>query len=85
MPDSASGPHIVTTRRDLANLIRYKLDFYEMPASLIRDVRITHLWQFIAHNGASVAHFSLDHKGSSLAFHGLTEEESNEMEENGAD
>jgi hypothetical protein len=52
-----------------------------MPASLMRDVKITRLWSFIKQHGSSTAHFRLVHKGYELAFHGLTEDEYNEQNE----
>jgi len=80
MPDSVSGPVEFATRREFAEYIRSELDFYEMPASLFREVKLRKLWAFIRRNGASVAHFSLDHKGYSLSFEGLTEEEFKQRE-----
>lgn len=80
LPDNQSGPIIVHTRRDLANAIRSELEAYEMPASLFRQVRLLQLWRHIVRHGSSVAHFSLEHGGYSLTFHGLTEEEATAME-----
>lgn len=81
MPDSHDGPYVAATRAGLANIIRSELETYGMPACLFREVRIRKLWSFIRRNGSSVAHFSLDHKGYSLAFHGLTAAECDAMEE----
>ena len=75
MPDSNHGAHEFTTRRELAAAIRDYLDMADMPACLFNDVRITRLWSFIKRNGSSSAHFTLTHKGYSLTFSGLTEEE----------
>jgi len=80
MPDSVNGPYFAATRKELAALIRAELEFFDMPASLFREVHITRLWQFIRHNGSSVMHFQLNHKGNTLAFHGLTEEEAEQMD-----
>jgi len=79
MPDSHDGAFEVTTRRELASLIRGELETYDMPASLFREVRIARLWRFIKRHGSSSAHFSLVHGGNELAFHGLTEQEYNEQ------
>ena len=79
MPDSNSGPMEFTTRRGLAAFIRSELETYEMPAYLFRDVNITRLWRHIAQHGSSSLHFSLDHKGYSLGFHGLTDAEFDEQ------
>ncbi len=75
MPDSHGGAFEFHTRRDLAAFIRDELAFYDMPAGLIRDVKLRRLWGFITRNGSSVAHFSLRHGAYELAFHGLTEAE----------
>lgn len=80
MPDTVSGPLTFSTRRELAAFIRDELAAYDMPASLIREVRLRRLWGFVKQRGASVAHFSLEHRGYSLAFHGLTEGEAAAME-----
>lgn len=75
MPNS--GPFTIehTTRRDLADFIRRELAFFEMPANAMRQISIKHIWSHIARHGSSSAHFSIDHKGYTLAFHGLTDEE----------
>lgn len=78
MPDSGPDTVAFSTRRDMAAYLRSELAFYEMPLRLLRDVRLRRLWGFISRNGSSVAHFSLEHKGCSLRFDGLTEEEWNE-------
>lgn len=75
MPDYVTAPQEYRTRGELADAIRHELEFHDMPASLFRDVNIRRLWGFIRRNGSSVAHFSLTHKGYTLAFHGLTQEE----------
>lgn len=75
MPDSNSGPMQFDTRKELASFIRNELEYFEMPATLFREVRIRRLWGYITRHGSSSAHFSLDHKGNSLTFHGLTEAE----------
>ena len=79
MPDSHNGAHCFTRRKDLAETIRSYLEMYDLPASLFHEVKIKKLWKFIKRNGASVAHFSLDHEGHTLSFHGLTEEEYNQQ------
>ena len=81
MPDSHQGAHEFTTRRELADFIRYELEAFDMPACLFREVKTRRLWGFIASHGSSVAHFSLQHGGYELAFHGLTEAEYREQTE----
>lgn len=81
MPDSVSGPYVFTRRKDLADFIKSELELFDMPKSLFREVSISRLWSHITRHGASVAHFSLDHKGYSLSFHGLTEDEANAMDQ----
>jgi hypothetical protein len=78
MPDTYFGAFEVTRRRDLAQAIRDYVRMSDMPASLMRDIKITRLWSFIKQHGSSTAHFRLVHKGYELAFHGLTEDEYNE-------
>lgn len=75
MPDWHGGALEVTTRRELAAVIRDTLRLLDMPANLFREVRINRLWSFIKHHGSSAAHFNLYHGGRVLSFHGLTEDE----------
>lgn len=75
MPDSHCGVYRFETRRDLAETIKRLLSDYDMPAALFREVNIRKLWAFLKTRGASCAHFHLSHKGYSLSFNGLTEEE----------
>ena len=75
MPDSNYGPHEFRTRRELASAIREYLDIAGLPACLFREARVSRIWSFIKRHGSSSAHFSLTHKGYSLTFSGLTEEE----------
>lgn len=80
LPDSEWGPLVCTTRKELSEAIRDCLHFYELPASLFRQVKIKNLWGYIAMTGASNAHFNLHHKHYTLSFTGLTEEEANELD-----
>lgn len=75
MPDNVGGPLEFRRRKDLVEHVRYELSFLEWPASCIKQVKFTQLWEFICHNGSSSAHFSIHYKGNVLQFHGLTEEE----------
>jgi hypothetical protein len=80
MPDSNNGPYIFTRRKDLADCIRDQLDMFDMPASLIREVKLIRLWRHIKRYGSSTAHFHLSHGANTLTFSGLTEEEADQME-----
>lgn len=80
MPDSISGPYCAGTRKELANIIREQIEMYDLPKTLFAEVKIRRLWQFIARNGSSVAHFSLNHKANALSFHGLTSDEADQMD-----
>ncbi len=80
MPDSSNGPYAFATRRELASFIRGEIDFLDWPKSMFADVNIKRLWSHIVRHGSSVAHFSLQRGGYELAFHGLTEEEAQQME-----
>lgn len=79
LPDTEPLAISCATRRGLADVIRAELEAHDMPASLFREVNLRRLWGFIVRNGSSVAHFSLDHGGYTLAFHGLTKAELDEM------
>ena len=75
MPNSVSGPYAFGSRKELADAIRYEIEFMGWPTSLFRQVRIANLWDFIKRNGSSSAHFSIYYGAEEIAFHGLTEEE----------
>lgn len=84
MPDSTSGPYTVTTRRELADLIRSELEAYDLPASLFRTVGLRRLWGLIVNAGsASSMHFSFqdprEHSLYALHFEGLTQLEAESM------
>ncbi|RWI06831.1 MAG: hypothetical protein EOQ89_03620 [Mesorhizobium sp.] len=72
MPDSHGGAYEFNTRGDLRDHIKAEMEFYGIPKSQFSQVRIEKLWRHIQRHGSSVAHFSIDHKGYSLSFHGLT-------------
>ena len=75
MPDNGPSAIQCDTRRELANAIRYELEFLEFPKSAIRQISLRNIWGHIARHGPSVAHFSIQHKGREVAFHGLTDAE----------
>ena len=75
MPDNVSGPYEFATRKHLAQAIRAELEYQDWPASLFREVKIRDLWRFIQRHGSSSAHFSISYRAHEIAFHGLTEEE----------
>src|SRR3546814_135255 len=82
MPDSQGGPYEFTTRRELANYIRQEIEYMDWLASMFAQVGIRRLWSAIQSAGSSSSyHFSLQHNGYELAFHGLTKEEAIVMEE----
>lgn len=81
LPDSHGGVYECHTRKELADIIRGEMQTYDLPKSLFAGVKIRRLWSFIKQHGSSSAHFSIYHKGYSLAFHGLTEEEFNQQNE----
>lgn len=83
MPDTHYGEFEVTTRRDLMSVIREHINMADFPKSSIREVKARRLWSFIKRHGSSTAHFSIVHKGFEIAFHGLTEDEYNEMQAQG--
>lgn len=81
MPDSHGGQYEVTTRKELASVIRDQLSLYDLPARLIREVKLRRLWGFIKRHGSSTAHFNLYHGSNVLSFQGLTEDEFAQMEQ----
>lgn len=83
MPDNVSGPIIAHTRRDLMAVIRDELELAGFPKSAVREVKARRLWAYIKRHGSSVAHFTIVHRGREVAFHGLTEEEADQMEREG--
>lgn len=83
MPDSHYGAFEATNRKDLAQTIRDAIAFYELPASLFAQARVTKLWNHIKQHGSSVAHFTLYHKNHALTFSGMTEDEFNQYENEG--
>jgi hypothetical protein len=80
MPDNVSGPYTGTTRRELARMIRDAVEMMDWPASVANSIKLRPLWSFIKARGSSCAHFSIARDGYELTFHGLTEEEANEMD-----
>lgn len=75
MPDNHGGPFFATSRADLMRAIRYEIEMADFPKSAIRQIKARRLWKFIRAHGSSVAHFSIQHAGREIAFHGLTESE----------
>lgn len=84
MPDNHGGPIVAETRRELMDSIRCEIEMADFPKCAIRQVRARNLWRHIARHGSSVAHFSIQHGGREIAFHGLTESEAIEMEKENA-
>ena len=80
LPDNSYGPIIGNKRKELTSFIRSELKMYDIPVSLIKEIRITNLWERIKKYGSSCEHFSFSHKGYTLSFHGLTEDEANQLE-----
>lgn len=83
MPNSSYGPCEFTTRGELADAIRAEIDHQEFPKATFGQANIRRLWSAIQHVGsASSYHFTIEHNGNEIAFHGLTEAEAEEMERN---
>ena len=80
MPDNVYGPFIFATRRELAASIMAEIEAQEFPRHTFAQANIRRLWGFIARHGSSTAHFSIQHGGREIAFHGLTEDETAAME-----
>lgn len=82
MPNSVSCPMAFSTRRELAEAIRYEIAAQDFPKSTFAQVNIQRLWALIRHaKSSSSYHFSIEHKGFEIAFHGLTVEEFEQMEQ----
>lgn len=84
LDDNQGGAQCFTTRRELADAIRYELQTYDLPVSLFREVSIRRLWSAIVRaKSASSYTFHLHHKQYVLTFYGLTEREYLEDRANG--
>jgi hypothetical protein len=76
LDDNQGGAQCFTTRRELADAIRYELDMYEFPKSAFAEVGIRRLWSVIANaKSASSFTFYIHHGAHVLTFYGLTERE----------
>lgn len=85
IPDCNHGAREFTTRREFAHKIRDLVSFMDWPQRVARQVSVRTLWSFITRNGSSCAHFTLNHKGCEIAFHGLTAAEYHEAVASDAD
>jgi hypothetical protein len=84
LDDSQGGAMEFNRRRDLAEAIRYELEAYGLPASLLREVSLRRLWRAIVNaKSASSFTFHLHHGAHVLTFYGLTEHEYLEDRANG--
>jgi hypothetical protein len=81
LPDSHGCAFECNTRKELVSYIKSEIEAYELPKSMLRTVKINRLWIHIKAHGSSSAHFYLTNKGYVLQFHGLTEEEFNNSNE----
>jgi hypothetical protein len=76
LDDSQGGAQEFTTRRALAEAIRYELEWLEFPKSAFAEVNIRRLWSAIVRAGsASSFTFYIHHGAHVLTFYGLTERE----------
>lgn len=81
MPDSHMGPYLATTRREIIQAVREALEFYEAPKSAIHQVAWKRFWAQAKRSGTSSIHFCIaTDKHNMLEFHGLTEAEYAERE-----
>jgi hypothetical protein len=83
MPDNHGGAFEITRRKDLADLIRSELETYDLPKSLIREHSLRRIWSHIKHHGSSSLHFGYYHGDNVLSFHGLTEAEYAQQQDEG--
>jgi len=84
LDDNQGSPLRFTTRRELAEAIRYELDFYDFPKTCFGEVNIKRLWSAIKRaKSASSCTFHIHHKAHVITFSGLTRRE--ELEEIAAD
>lgn len=81
MPDCQHGAYEFTTRSQMADAIRELIEFMEFPKASFTQANIIRRWQFIKRYGSSVSHFAICHRQFEIAFHGLTEEEFNQMDQ----
>ncbi len=74
LPDTVHHYH-ANTRGEIADILRDAIEFEEWPKARIGDVKLMRLWSHAKRHGTSSMHFSIDHKGRSIGFHGLTKAE----------
>jgi len=74
MPDF-SFPVEFKRRKDFVAFVKGELAFYDIPASAIKQIPFKRVWGHVAAHGGSSVHCSIDYKGNTLAFIGLTDEE----------
>ncbi len=75
------GPYLMTarTRGELADSIREEITGQGFPKATFAQANIKELWGRIKRHGSSCQHFSIEHGAYEIAFHGLTEEEADNM------
>lgn len=80
MPDSHLGAFQFDRRANLADFIRSEIEAQGFPKSAFAQAGIRDIWERIARRGASCQHFSIEHDGREIAFHGLTDAEFEAMQ-----
>lgn len=76
LDDNQGGAQCYTTRRALADAIRYEMEMYGLPKSCFAEVNIRRLWRLIVNaKSASSYTFHIHHGANVLTFYGLTERE----------
>lgn len=78
MPDSYLTAERATTRREIVESMRAALNAYDLPQSLMSQVKWNKVFAHAKRHGTSGLHFSMTHRRGTVNFHGLTEDEYND-------
>lgn len=58
LDDSQGGAQCFTSRKELAEAIRYELEMYDLPKRCFAEVNIRRLWSAIVHAGSASSYTS---------------------------
>ena len=84
MPNYNSGPYYVSTRKELATVLRDELDMLDYPANRFADFNVKRMWSFIqsARSGSSCHSYCDTHNGEQMSICGMTDAEFDEAIQN---
>ena len=82
LDDSNMGAYEIQSRKELCDMIRGAIEFYDLPKSCFSQLYILKIWKHIKNHGSSCLHLHIHHKQYALSFYGLTAEEFTEAQNN---